>query len=356
MATVKEAAFKNCCLINQNQRKVTIIMRNSAFAYKQLLKEYDFRRTRAAHEQRMRQEEVYKKIPEIQQIDEELSHIGIQLVRSTLTSFDEGILKEFEMQSQELQMAKQMLLVEAGFPKDYLEIKYTCPVCQDTGYVNNEKCTCFKQALIQLAYEQSNLKDLLQYENFDHFNFDYYSREKDERFGKSPYENMKNAYELCVGFIEKFDTEKQNILFYGPTGLGKTFLCNCIAKELLDRGYNVIYLTAPQLFKLFNEARFHREDMPEVSKDILDTLFTVDLLVLDDLGTEAASSFTGPDLFDVINTRGLNQKSTIISTNLKPNELNTFYSERIISRLRGNYINQPFFGTDIRLMKKYQKK
>lgn len=330
-------------------------MRNPTFEYKQLLKEYDFKRTKAAHDQKMRKEEVYKKIPDIEKIDEELSNIGIQLIRSMLSNFDKKSISEFEMHSRELQLTKQMLLVEAGFPKDYLEIKYTCPLCKDTGYVNNEKCSCFKQALIHLAYEQSNLKDLLKYENFDHFNFDYYSKEKDEKFGKSPYDNMKNIYQLCVGFIEKFDTEKQNILFHGPTGLGKTFLCNCIAKELLDRGYNVIYLTAPQLFKLFNEARFHREDMPEISKDILDTLFTVDLLILDDLGTEAASSFTGPDLFDTLNTRGLNQKSTIISTNLKHNELKELYSERIISRLFGNYINQPFFGVDIRLMKKYHK-
>ena len=164
------------------------------------------------------------------------------------------------------------------------------------------------------------------------------------------------VYDICVGFIEKFDFEKRNLLFYGSAGLGKTFLCNCIAKELLDKGYTVLYLTAPQLFKLFDEARFHREDLGDDSKDILETLRSTDLLIIDDLGTESSNAPSISEFFDVLNARYLNQLSTIISTNLAPNEWSNYYSDRIISRIFGNYTTLKFYGQDIRLLKKYSQK
>lgn len=331
-------------------------MTNKEFHYKRLMREYDIKRTLAVQNQLKRAQEVYTKVPQIQQIDKLLNNSGIQLVRSMLTAPDHTSIEDFKKNSDDLLLTRKMLLVEAGFRENYLDILYDCSVCNDTGFIDDKPCACFKQGLINIAYEQSNLKHILKIENFASFNMNYYSKQIEETSQKSPYSTMERIHQICVGFIEKFETEKQNLLFYGHTGLGKTFLCNCIAKELLDRNYTVLYLTSPQLFKLFEEARFHREDMVEEAKDILSTLFTVDLLIIDDLGTESSSTFTGSDLFDVLNTRYLNQNATIISTNVAPNEWHKYYSERIVSRVFGNYTNLKFIGADIRLLKKYNNK
>ncbi len=328
-------------------------MNNKEFHYKHLMREYDFKRTLAVKNQHKRAQEVYHKSPQIEEIDKMLSQSGIQLVRNMITSPNTLSIEAFQRNSEDLLFTKKMLLVEAGFPENYLDVLYECTLCQDTGFIDNKPCSCFRQGLVNIAYEQSNLKSILQIENFNSFNLNYYSKQVDAASGRSPYSNMEKIHQICVGFIENFENEKQNLLFYGHTGLGKTFLCNCIAKELLDRNYTVLYLTSTQLFKLFGESRFHREDMEETAKAMLSTLFTVDLLIIDDLGTESSSTFTGSDLFDVLNTRYLHQNATIISTNVAPNEWNKYYSERIVSRVFGNYTNLKFIGSDIRLLKKY---
>jgi len=331
-------------------------MNSKEFHYKRLIREYDTKRTLAAKNRLERAREVYHKIPQIEEIDKILNSSGIQLVRSMLTAPDNTSVEEFQKKSDDLIFTKKMLLVEGGFSEDYLDLIYDCALCRDTGFINTKPCACFKQGLIHTAYEQSNLKNILQIENFNTFNINYYSKEIDTASNKSPYRTMEQIHQICVGFIENFENKKQNLLFHGPTGLGKTFLCNCIAKELLDQNYTVLYLTASQLFKLFEESRFHRDDMMEEAKDILNTLFTVDLLIIDDLGTESASSFTASDLFDVLNTRYLHQNATIISTNVAPNDWNKYYSDRIVSRVFGNYTNHKFIGSDIRMLKKYRNK
>ena len=171
----------------------------------------------------------------------------------------------------------------------------------------------------------------------------------------SPYDNMTKIRQICVGLIEKFETQKESLLLTGQTGVGKTFLCNCIAKELLDNGFTVLYFTAPQLFKLFEEARFHREDMQDDSKNLLNMLFDADLLIIDDLGTESISTVTISDLFNVINSRYLKQTSTIISTNLTYKQLTERYADRIISRILGQYTILKLYGEDIRKLKKYMQ-
>lgn len=330
-------------------------MTSKELQYKLLLRKYDIKRTHAMQDKKMREQEVYAQIPAIAKIDSSLNRNGVALIRSMLNPAHSKDIDAFRENSDELLRTKKMLLVENDYPADYLDVHYDCNSCQDTGFMGDKPCKCFKQNLINMAYEQSNLKDILAFENFSNFNFSYYSPERESNMSRSPRKNMENIYQASVGFVEKFETEKSNLLFYGPTGLGKTFLCNCIAKELLDNGYNVLYLTAIELFKLFDEARFHREDMPLESKNILDTLNTVDLLIIDDLGTEFGNSFTAPDLFGVLNNRYLAQKSTIISTNLDPNEWKDLYSERVASRIFGNYTAYKFFGCDVRLLKKYGK-
>lgn len=325
--------------------------------YKQLIKMYDKKRLESTKEQARREEHIHAKIPRIAQIDMEMSSTGIKLAK---TAFDpkantSELIIKFQEENQNLIKLKQHLLVKNDYPADYLDLHFDCNKCNDTGYIGTEHCSCLNQSLINVAYEQSNLKHILDYENFDTFDFNYYSEEVDKKFGRSPRKNMENLYQVSVHFAHDFDRSFKNILFYGDTGLGKTFLCNCIAKDLLDQGKTVLYLPAVQLFQLFETARFHREDMEEFSKEMLNTLLTVELLIIDDLGTEFITSFTGPELFNAINTRVLNQKPTIISTNLSLEEIKQQYSDRIVSRILGSYEILPVFGEDIRILKKYRR-
>ena len=316
---------------------------------------YDKKRLESTKEQANREQVIHAKIPRIAQIDRQMSSIGIKLAK---TAFDpkantSELIIKFQEENQNLIKQKQDLLVSNNYPADYLDLHHDCDKCKDTGYIGTDHCACLNQSLISVAYEQSNLKHILDYENFDTFDFNYYSEEVDKKFGRSPRKNMENLYRVSVHFANDFDKAFKNILFYGDTGLGKTFLCNCIAKDLLDQGKTVLYLTAVQLFQLFETARFHREDMEEFSKEMLNTLLSVELLIIDDLGTEFVTAFTGPELFNVINTRVLNQKPTIISTNLSLEEIKQQYSDRIASRILGSYEVLPVFGQDIRIIKKY---
>lgn len=317
---------------------------------------YDKKRLDATKQQAQRQSDIYAAIPLIAQIDAKMSATGINLAKTAFnpTANTSELISVFEEENKKLIEQKQKLLVSNGYPSDYLDLHHNCDKCNDTGYIGTNHCTCLKQSLINVAYEQSNLKHILEYENFDTFDFDYYSKEINEKFNRSPHKNMQNLYQFSVHFVRKFKNSFQNILFHGDTGLGKTFLCNCIAKDLLDQGHTVLYLPAVQLFQLFEAARFHREDMEDYSKEMLHTLLSVELLIIDDLGTEFITSFTGPELFNTLNTRILNQKATIISTNLTLEELKGYYSDRIVSRIFGSYEVLPVFGQDIRILKKYR--
>ncbi|MGL4362085.1 MAG: ATP-binding protein [Cellulosilyticaceae bacterium] len=342
-------------------------MNSTAAQYKLLMQIYDKKRTLAASNRRAREEAIYKQIPDIEKIDRSINKIGISLLKEALSN-NNGTdwIETSRERNEELVRLKKQLLAEYDYPIDYLDPQYECEQCQDTGFLNESApseiegvqyftksipCPCFKQALIDLAYRQSNLRHTLSTENFNTFSLNVYSTEVHPQFGQSPREHMTTIYNKAVAFTEYFDSCSENLLFVGPTGLGKTFLCNCIAKEILDKGYSVLYLSAQELFSLFQESRFHRQDMEDDSKHALATLFDVDLLVIDDFGTEVQNSFTAPDLFHVLNTRFLNQKSTIVSTNLGSKELRALYSDRIVSRLFGNYTVCRVFGDDVRLLK-----
>lgn len=328
-------------------------MNNKELYYKRLLREYDLMRSKSHQEMLNRQKEIYEKIPQIKAIDDELSDSGIKLVRRMMASPQSDTLENFHKHSDELLRTKKMILVENGYEPNYLEQQFHCKLCKDTGFISNAPCSCFKQGLITIAYEQSNLKNILDKENFNSFSLKYYSKNPVGKDSRSPYDNMVKVKQICVDLIEKFDTEKESLLLTGQTGVGKTFLCNCIAKELLDNGFTVLYFTAPQLFKLFEESRFHREDMLDDSKNLLNMLFDADMLIIDDLGTESISTITISDLFNVINSRYLNQTSTLISTNLTYKQLTERYTDRIISRIFGQYTTLKLYGDDIRKLKKY---
>lgn len=326
--------------------------------YDALMREYN---ARQFHNQRVRQAriaEVYGKSPRLEEIDHEISSSSVACTRQLLeledasSSSGDALLQEQRQVIAALQQEKQDILRSLGYPSNYLEPVYTCPDCRDTGYIDGRRCHCFVQASIDLVYAQSNIADILERENFSQFSFDYYSREQtNPATGLTAYETAQKAVAECRAFLADFDNRFENLFFYGETGVGKTFLSNCIARELLDSGHSVIYLTAFQLFEIFEKSTFGKDAEASASQQ---TIFDCDLLIIDDLGTELANSFTTSQLFLCLNERMLRQKSTLISTNLNMDELAAIYSERTCSRIFSNYTMIKLFGDDIRIKKKLQ--
>jgi DNA replication protein DnaC len=318
------------------------------------MREYEKDRLIADDLYQIRRDEVYFSVPRIKEIDGELMRLGIDISKRILNENGggESLLAELRQNNDSLIKEKYDLMKQYDYKEDYLTDIFRCRACKDTGFIGNERCKCLKQRLINQYYELSNLSNILRDENFDTFDLNYYPEEVDPTTGISPRANMRKIYMNCLNFTANFDTEFQNMLLYGSTALGKTFLCNCIAKELLDKGKNVIYLTSSKLFRLVEDLRFNRdeEDDPDT---YLEMVFNSDLLILDDLGTELLTVVTAAELFNIINTRFLERKATIISTNLSPGDFEKYYSDRITSRLLGNYALLRFIGNDIRLKKKY---
>lgn len=318
----------------------------------ELLKEYDSLRDARQSEQRRRQAEIYDKIPHIRELDERIGGLGFEIAASIFKDINvEAFIAEQKKRITDLKIEKAELLTVNRYPGDYLELKYDCPKCKDTAYVGNVKCSCFKQKLINKYYAQSNLSDILKRENFDTFELGYYSTDLSANEGISPRENMQRIFTHCISFASKFTVAKESLFFYGNSGLGKTFLSNCIAKDLLDSGKIVIYQTSSNLIETIRRLKFDEHRDSELLEDILDC----DLLIVDDLGTEPATAFSHAELFNIINTRQLRGKSMIISTNYSLNELLSIYPERISSRILGNFKMFKFFGADIRIIRNSMK-
>ena len=317
--------------------------------YHAIMREYEKRQLKSHDIQTARYEEVYTKLPEFKSLDDSISILSVQYGKKLLNG-DPTALSSLKEELALLRASKKKLLTSAGYPENYLEPVYECPDCKDTGYVNGRRCHCFEQAAINLVYTQSNLKEILERENFSTFSFDYYSADDiNPATGRSSLETAKDAVAKCHDFIDYFDSTFSNLYLYGDTGIGKTFLSNCIAKELLDRGHSVIYFTAFQLFDILSKGVFKRDEEALLSHR---NIFDCDLLIIDDLGTELSNSFTTSQLFLCINERILRQKSTIISTNLGMNQLADIYSERVLSRISSNYTLLKLFGADIRILKR----
>ena len=292
--------------------------------------------------------------PEFTKIDSRIARSSVATAKQLLSG-DTSAQEHLHKKIQHLRQQRTDLLKEYGYPENYLQPAYTCPDCQDTGYINNQRCHCLKQASIDLVYTQSNLRNILQTENFSNFSFDYYSDSKnmiDPATQYTPLEAAQNAVAQCRNFIRSFEKpdDFQNLLIFGDTGIGKTFLSNCVAKELLDTGHSVIYFSAHQLFELLTDQQFGRTS--QFSAADYRNIFDCDLLIIDDLGTEAINTMTTSQFFVCLNERILNHKSTLISTNLELTELATYYSERIFSRIFNNFTVLHLFGNDIRIQKK----
>ena len=317
--------------------------------FEQLMRGYEQKQLDNENRLRKRFQDIYEVIPEIQEIDHMISEKSLIQARKLLDG-DDSALAALKRDLHLLSEKKQKLLETRGYPPDYLSLSYTCPDCRDTGYINGRKCPCFKKAIIDLLYMQSNLREILKKENFDYFILDYYSvNHIDPKTGRSSLEAMKKALQTCHNFVDTFNEDFHNLLFYGDTGVGKTFLSHCIAKELLEKTYSVIYVTAAQLFDIFAKNAFEKSPDAETKYE---HIYDCDLLIIDDLGTEYANAFTLSQLFICLNERIISKKSTIISTNLSLDDMRNIYSERIFSRISSHFTLLRLTGDDIRIQKK----
>lgn len=320
--------------------------------HSEIMKIYDQIREDQKHQLELRKEEIRRKVPEIDRIEKQIGNLCIKV---TLAAFQNNSNRQEQLDSlkeeiRTLRMKKSELLVASGYPMDYLEIHYKCDKCNDTGFIGVEKCPCYKEKLNKIYYRNSDLYTVCSENNFQNFNIDYYSSIKTGPEKYSPRDNMKNIFKTSLGFIDSFNNNNDNLLFYGNSGTGKTFLSNCIAKELIDRGYFVVYKTAEELIKNLREVRFNNNTLLE------DHLINCDLLIIDDLGTEISSDFAKSELFNILNTKLLRNKKMLVSTNYSLEELSNIYSERITSRLFGNFTLCRFYGNDIRIQKKFSSK
>ena len=317
--------------------------------FDELLRSYDEKRRNAVRERDRRREAVYAALPEAARIDEEIASAAIRAARSRIAHREENS-PSLSDTIERLKAKRAALLAAAGFPPDALEIRYECPLCQDTGFIDGKKCVCFREAETALLYDRYHLGNILEKENFAHFSFDWYSDTIiDEKTGCSARIYAQDAYEKARRTAERIGTPDNNLFIHGNTGLGKTFLTHCIAKEALDRSVSALYFTASELVSLLSDAAFGRGEFPGFSDRMV---LGCDLLIIDDLGTELTNSFVNSQLFRCINERILHDRSTVISTNLSLEEFRETYSERIFSRVISHYSIVKLIGSDIRLQKK----
>lgn len=316
-----------------------------------ILRSYEKRRDLAKLQLEERQKDVYSQIPEIKDIDEEISKLGLSLIKLVLQNpkDKDSIVADAKNKIDKLKEKKEALLNKFNVPSGYLEIIYNCKVCNDKGFLQSgQKCNCFKQEIVNEAYKMSNLSRMLNTQNFSNFDGSLFSAKKAEGFNVSPRQSISEIFNICDDFVKNFEIDNnENLLFYGDTGLGKTFMSNCIAKEILDKGHIVIYQTAFKMFEIIEDYKFKNAD-EHISKDNYNNIFECDLLIIDDLGTELANSFTNSELFNILNTRLLNGKKTIISTNLTPSQLGEDYTQRIFSRIFDRFRMVKFIGDDLR--------
>lgn len=301
-----------------------------------------------------RKQTLRDKIPEFKKIEQQIGDLGLEMTR---LCFKENFnINQYKENLQNLIDRKNAILKHYKVPENYLEMEYNCKKCKDTGFLENgSKCVCLKQKLNSHAYKMANMEKLIEKDNFDSFNLNIFSNTLDSKHKITPKKNMENLQYKIINYIGNFKSKTatskdKNLYFFGSPGTGKTFMCSCIAKELINEGFDVIYQTAPNLMNVIEKYKFNKGEHSNSKEKLYNNLTTCDLLIIDDLGTELISSFSNSSIFNIINTRLNLDKHTIISTNLHPLEFNNFYEERLTSRIVGNYTIYEFFGEDKRYL------
>lgn len=318
-------------------------------AFEKILKEYDEKQLKAARELRERREQIERLVPRLSEIESKIAGLSVSEAIARISKSE--LPGDYREKLSSLRREKAEALALAGFSEADLAETYECSKCKDTGFIGSDLCSCFRERITDVLYDQSNIKEILKEENFDTFSFRFYPK------GES-LNSAESAFKRARDFVDNFAFTDESLFITGATGVGKTFLTNCIAKALLDQGYLVVYLSAIRLFDILSDATFgsaKNGTEGASSEFIRKNIYDCDLLIIDDLGTEMVNSFTATQLFQCINERILKKKHTVISTNLSLKQLQENYSERVVSRIANKYTLIKLLGNDIRMIKKLEE-
>jgi DNA replication protein DnaC len=306
------------------------------------------RRKKAENEASERKTAFYQHCPKAREIESLLSTTAIAAAKAVLGgSNTKEQLMRLRANNLALQSEFNTLLTADGHAKDYLDPHYFCSLCGDTGYIDGRMCGCMKKLLQSEAYRRLNALTPLSLSTFESFSLDYYSDTAENNSYKSPRQIMSDTLNYCIYYAEKFSINSSNLIMTGGTGLGKTHISLAIANIAIQKGFGVVYCSVNNLITKLEREHFGRDD-----GDTNQMLLECDLLILDDLGTEFKNAFSCAEIYNIVNTRLMSQKPTIISTNLSTSELLDFYSERFTSRIIGSYRRIPFVGKDVRQQKR----
>ncbi len=315
----------------------------SAENYRLVKELLEKRRKDAIAQSERRRADLHAQSPEMAEIDRALRGTGMALFRAACEGGKESpAFKSIMEQNKTLLKARKDLLKALGLPPDYTEVHYTCPACGDSGYVDIHMCTCMRRELTLAGFASSGLGSLLSRQSFENFSLDYYGDDPATR------RRMEKNLKIAREYAENFSLSSGNLIFFGQTGLGKTHISTAIARLVIERGFDVRYESAPNIFEDFENDRFNRIGREEARSE---KYFAAELLIVDDLGAEAINQYTVSCLYNLINTRASAGRPTIISTNLEHGELQGRYNDRITSRLLGEYQPLMFVGSDIRMQK-----
>ncbi len=310
------------------------------------------RRQQAMRNAEYNRAQLYGQIPRLREINSELLSIGAAIAKCVVKDSDRDAIRKLSERSLALQEEQDRLLADHHIKPSALEPRFLCEKCEDTGYIELEDrtvvCECFRRLMAEVAGEQLNASLPLDSCTFDNFSLDFYDSSLDEN-GKNPFNRMSQIFNYCRDYADRFSLMSKNLLLRGATGLGKTHLSLAIANEVIRKGMSVIYVSAPEILSCLEREHFtYQYDKQE---DSFGSLLKCDLLILDDLGTEFSTQFTVSCVYNLFNSRILEGKPMIISTNLSMTELLTTYSQRFASRLIGSCDTLEFIGEDVRLAK-----
>lgn len=306
----------------------------------------------AKAENRRRTQEAYGRLPRLKELDGLLRRSMIVAAQSAFMKGDEALQVMEDAKNANLAFQKERReLIAQHYPADWLEIDCACTRCGGNGYLGTSMCHC-----LETLCRQEQKKDIGLLTNgldrFENFDLSYYPDAVVPGTGISMRAVMAKTLSTCCAYAAAFPGEQGNLLFSGDTGLGKTLMAACIAAEVTEKGCSVVYESAPRLFQQLEKARFAHDAESRAQMESYCNRYTdCDLLILDDLGTELSGQFVTAALYNLINERYMQNKATIISTNLKNEEMESRYSTQILSRLRGNYRRVAFVGEDIRVKK-----
>lgn len=317
--------------------------------YAKAKREIQRRRSEAEEQRKKRHDEICCRFPEILEYEKEMARTGAEAVRAIGMGEDAAaFIEKIANANLRAQKMREKILHDNGYESDYLETKYTCKKCDDTGYYGQNLCECYHELVRKFAVEEMNRTSPMSLSSFDDFRLDYYPDKTDIESGVVPREHMENIFNFCKIYAQTFSKKSRNLLLYGRTGLGKTHLSLAIAAEVTEKGYSVIYDSVQNILNKIEKEHFKYSSANE---DTLSAVCECDLLILDDLGSEFQTNFTSSAIYTIINNRILLSLPTIISTNADSKKLEEKYGERIASRIAGEYINLGFCGNDIRQLK-----